>query len=46
MRVRGSHHKYGKGSARIIVPIHGNQSLKIGIQRALMRNAGLTEEDL
>jgi predicted RNA binding protein YcfA (HicA-like mRNA interferase family) len=31
---------------RITVPIHGNQDLKIGLQRAIMKLAGVTEEDL
>ncbi|MDP9375229.1 MAG: type II toxin-antitoxin system HicA family toxin [Chloroflexota bacterium] len=46
LRVRGSHHLYGKGASRIVVPVHGNQTLKAGLQRDLMKQAGLTEEDL
>jgi predicted RNA binding protein YcfA (HicA-like mRNA interferase family) len=42
-RVNGSHHIYAKpGSVvRISVPVHGNQTLKTGLQRHLMRLAGL-----
>ncbi len=46
IRVRGSHHLYGKGVSRIVIPIHGNQTLKTGMQRDLMKQAGLTEDDL
>jgi predicted RNA binding protein YcfA (HicA-like mRNA interferase family) len=47
LRVNGSHHIYGKQGSivRISVPIHGNTALKIGLQRALMKLAGLTETD-
>jgi hypothetical protein len=31
---------------RLVIPIHGNQSLKIGLQRSLMKLAGIREEDL
>ncbi len=34
LRVRGSHHMYGRGAARIVVPIHGDQTLKAGMQPA------------
>jgi hypothetical protein len=33
-------------SRRTIVPVHGNQDLKPGTQRAIMRDAGLTDADL
>jgi predicted RNA binding protein YcfA (HicA-like mRNA interferase family) len=46
VRVHGSHHLYGRGSKRIVVPIHGNRTLKNGLQRDLMKQAGLTDEDL
>ena len=31
---------------RIVIPIHGNQLLKVGLLRALMKIAGLQEDDL
>jgi predicted RNA binding protein YcfA (HicA-like mRNA interferase family) len=31
---------------RLVIPIHGNQTLKTGLQRALMKLIPLTEEDL
>jgi predicted RNA binding protein YcfA (HicA-like mRNA interferase family) len=42
-RINGSHHIYAKADStvRISVPIHGNESLKIGLQRHLMKLAGL-----
>lgn len=48
LRVEGSHHIYGKAGnmARLSVPIHGNQALKIGLLRHLMKLANLSEGDL
>jgi predicted RNA binding protein YcfA (HicA-like mRNA interferase family) len=42
-RINGSHHIYVKvgNPARVSVPIHGNESLKKGLQRHLMKLAGL-----
>ncbi len=47
-RTKGSHHVYVKSGnpARISVPIHGNKSLKIGLQRHLMKLAGIEEHEL
>jgi predicted RNA binding protein YcfA (HicA-like mRNA interferase family) len=46
LRVQGSHHVYGKASqrARISVPAHGNRPLKVGLQRHLLKLAGIQEE--
>ena len=43
LRIQGSHLIYGKSGSdvRISVPIHGNQPLKIGLQRHLMKLAGV-----
>jgi predicted RNA binding protein YcfA (HicA-like mRNA interferase family) len=48
LRINGSHHIYGKTGepARLSIPIHGNQSLKSGLQRHLARIAGLTDADM
>jgi predicted RNA binding protein YcfA (HicA-like mRNA interferase family) len=48
VRIEGSHHIYTRpGIARPVpVPVHGNQTLKIGMQRALMRQTGVTAADL
>ena len=48
MRIRGSHHIYaGSGSEiRISVPVHGDASLKRGLQRHLMKLGGSDESML
>jgi predicted RNA binding protein YcfA (HicA-like mRNA interferase family) len=48
MRVQGSHHIYGKPGkvVRLSIPIHGNTPLKIGLQKHLLKMAGLSEDDL
>ncbi len=47
-RINGSHHIFvmdGRNE-RLVVPIHGNESLKIGLQRSLMRIVPLTDDEL
>jgi len=48
LRVNGSHHIYGKVgiNVRLSVPVHGNDSLKTGLLRHLIKMADLTEDDL
>ena len=48
LRISGSHHIYGKDGeiARLTIPIHGNSVLKQGLQRSLMKIAGLQENEL
>jgi predicted RNA binding protein YcfA (HicA-like mRNA interferase family) len=48
LRVQGSHHIYGRAGSdvRLSVPVHGNQPLKTGLLRHLMKMAGLNESDL
>jgi predicted RNA binding protein YcfA (HicA-like mRNA interferase family) len=47
-RVHGSHHVFTMAGRRerIVIPIHGNQPLKKGLLRSLMKIAGLQENDL
>ena len=47
-RINGSHHIFTMAGRRerIVIPIHGNQPLKLGLLRALMKIADLTESDL
>ncbi|MES2595960.1 MAG: type II toxin-antitoxin system HicA family toxin [Verrucomicrobiota bacterium] len=47
-RIKGSHHIMTKEGEEAIltIPVHGNQPLKIGLLRALMKQAHLTENDL
>jgi predicted RNA binding protein YcfA (HicA-like mRNA interferase family) len=48
LRIHGSHHIYAKqGSViRISVPVHGNQPLKIGLLKHIMKLAEILESDL
>jgi predicted RNA binding protein YcfA (HicA-like mRNA interferase family) len=43
LRIQGSHHIYSKAGnpARISVPIHHNQDMKIGLLRNLLKTAEL-----
>jgi predicted RNA binding protein YcfA (HicA-like mRNA interferase family) len=45
LRVHGSHHIYGRPGSRVrlSVPVHGNQVLKIGLLRHLLKQAGIPE---
>ena len=47
LRVSGSHHIYGKAGndARLSVPIHGNEALKIGLLRHLAKLAHIALDD-
>lgn len=47
-RINGSHHVYRHPDTgrRTTVPVHGNADLKPGTQRSIMRDAGLTDDDL
>ena len=47
-RITGSHHIYENPEGEIIlsIPVHRNQDLKVGTLKALMKIAGLTEQDL
>lgn len=46
-RITGSHHVYAKAgvAAIVTVPVQDNRDLKTGTQRALMRQARLTDDD-
>jgi len=47
-RINGSHHIFVKTgiTTRISVPVHGNQPLKLGLQRHLMKIAEIDEAEL
>ncbi len=47
-RIKGSHHVYVQDGRkeRVVIPIHGNQPLKIGLLKALMRIIPLDESEL
>ena len=46
--IQGSHHAYVKPGSqlKISVPVHANRDLAKGTQKAIMRQAGLTDADL
>ena len=43
VHISGSHHVYIKDGeeARIVVPVHGNKEIKIGLLKAILKTAGL-----
>lgn len=47
-RISGSHriYRYPDTGRKVVVPVHGNQDLKPGTQRSIVRDAGITEADL
>jgi predicted RNA binding protein YcfA (HicA-like mRNA interferase family) len=47
-RVNGSHHIYIKEGRieRVVIPIHGNHSLKIGLQRLVMKIIPIRDDEL
>ncbi len=47
-RIKGSHHIFVKEGCRerIVIPIHGNHPLKIGLLRHLMKVASLEEDEV
>jgi predicted RNA binding protein YcfA (HicA-like mRNA interferase family) len=47
-RIKDSHHIFTKPGhrERIVIPVHGNQPLKIGLLKAQMKIADLSEADL
>jgi predicted RNA binding protein YcfA (HicA-like mRNA interferase family) len=46
IRIRGSHHFMDDGrSRRTTVPVHGNQPLKIGTLRSILRDVQMTPAD-
>jgi len=47
-RINGSHHVYTKEGRieRVVIPIHANRTLKIGLQRVLMKIIPASEGEL
>ena len=48
LRIKSSHHIYGQAGNPIIVtvPVHGNRDLRTGTLAKILKDAGLTEDDL
>jgi predicted RNA binding protein YcfA (HicA-like mRNA interferase family) len=42
VRVRGSHHVLARGKTHTTVPVHGNQTLRIGTLRGILRDIELS----
>lgn len=47
-RINGSHHIYNKQGSDIllVIPVHKNDDLKIGLLKSLMKLSGIEEIDL
>ncbi|KAB2638459.1 MAG: type II toxin-antitoxin system HicA family toxin [Verrucomicrobia bacterium] len=47
-RINGSHHVFTKEGRieRVVIPMHGNRTLKIGLLRSLMRIIPVVEDEL
>jgi predicted RNA binding protein YcfA (HicA-like mRNA interferase family) len=47
-RINGSHHIYIQEGRieRVVIPIHGNKSLKIGLQKSIMKIIPVSEDEL
>jgi predicted RNA binding protein YcfA (HicA-like mRNA interferase family) len=45
LRVAGSHHVMEGRGRRTVVPVHGNQTMKIGTLRSILRDADLSPEE-
>ena len=48
IRIKSSHHAFRKpgNPNTVVVPVHGNKDLKQGTQHGIMKDAGLTDDDL
>lgn len=48
LRIQSSHHIYGKqgSNVRLSIPIHGNQTMKTGLLKHMMKLAELSEVDV
>jgi predicted RNA binding protein YcfA (HicA-like mRNA interferase family) len=44
LRISGSHHVMEGGGKRTVVPVHGNQTMKIGTLRSILRDAELATD--
>ena len=47
-RITGSHHVYVKDGRheRVVIPMHGNRPLKIGLLKSLMKVIPIEEDEL
>lgn len=45
VRIRGSHHVMENNGLKTTVPVHGNQTLKIGTLRGILRDIEMGTDD-
>jgi predicted RNA binding protein YcfA (HicA-like mRNA interferase family) len=45
IRVRGSHHIMARATQRTSVPVHGNDVLKIGTLKGILRDIDMSPEE-
>lgn len=47
-RIKGSHHIFTKEgrTERVVIPIHGNESLKVGLLGSIMKIIPIAEDEL
>ena len=45
VRIRGSHHILVKDALRTTVPVHGNQTLRVGTLRGILRDVDMSPAD-
>ena len=45
LRIAGSHHVMEGGGRRTVVPVHGNQTLKIGTLRSILRDIEMPPDE-
>lgn len=45
VRIRGSHHIMARQEARTSVPVHGNEMLRIGTLRGILRDIDLSAQE-
>ncbi|WP_298915388.1 type II toxin-antitoxin system HicA family toxin [uncultured Nostoc sp.] len=45
-QISGSHHIYANKGVILSIPVYGNRDLPIGTLKGLLKDAGLTEEDI
>jgi hypothetical protein len=48
VRIKESHYIYSKEnvSAIVVIPIHGNRDLPMGTLKGILKDSGLTEDDI
>lgn len=42
LRIHGSHHFLQRGDCRTSVPVHGNQDLRVGTLRSILRDISMS----